>query len=97
MSSNPLLISAVSCLPLSLPTPLYASTNCSSKDNSTGYYCEVRCDQGYYFYEKYENEVFVTECYTGGDWNNKHIPSCVCKFEYIWKYPIVPCFFHSQF
>lgn len=48
-----------------------------SKTGTGGYNCTFTCNMGYYFYDTYTSETFVTTCEPGQDYKPYYIPSCV--------------------
>ncbi|KAK7506491.1 hypothetical protein BaRGS_00001966, partial [Batillaria attramentaria] len=46
-------------------------------NSSAGYTCSFSCLSGYYFYEDYPNQAFVSTCLPGQEWDEPYIPSCI--------------------
>uniref|UniRef100_K1QDS6 Fibropellin-1 n=1 Tax=Magallana gigas TaxID=29159 RepID=K1QDS6_MAGGI len=64
---------AAACSPLSLEKPLFGQKNCSA--TTTGYRCDLKCDQTYTFYDDPGRDVKTLECTNGGAWPQR-IPAC---------------------
>ncbi|XP_046574832.1 sushi, von Willebrand factor type A, EGF and pentraxin domain-containing protein 1-like [Haliotis rubra] len=69
-----LLLVSKTCHPEYLSQPMNGQKTCI--ETVGGYQCNFTCDPGFFFYEDYPDNTYVTECLTNGDWNTTYVPVC---------------------
>ncbi|KAK3789280.1 hypothetical protein RRG08_001670 [Elysia crispata] len=68
-------VQGTKCDPETLDSPPNTIKSCVSRD-SGGYNCTFTCTDGFYFYDVYDNEEFVTTCSPGQEFTPSYIPAC---------------------
>ncbi|GFO38964.1 fibropellin-1 [Plakobranchus ocellatus] len=68
-------VRGVKCSPDTLAAPPNTVKSCVATV-SGGYNCTFICQAGFYFYDAYDNEEFVTRCEPGQDFSPVYIPAC---------------------